>query len=433
MVVYVYLHGFNEIQSFVTNIYNANYGNIEISFKPEYEKASFPYLLKNKLISKAIDYGGIEWSIYGVGKGFDNQIGGGEPINYKVLIYGYNYNEINIQAEKIKQKLLKHPRIQKVDITGKFNWYSRNKYYYKIEINKKNIQKYKVDNREIYNQIIQLTKNNYPDINFIFNNENRFLKIRTIQAGNFDIWKLNNFELQINTLKIKLNDIVEITKEKLTDNITKENQQYIRTLIFEYMGSSRFGDKFVKQEVENANNSLPIGYNVEMQDLSWIIMLKKTKNQYWYILLIIFLIFLITSILFESFKLPVAILFMIPITFIGVFLTFYLFKIPFDKGGFASFILLSGITVNSAIFIVNDFKQNKNRNLKNYIKSFNHKIIPILLTIFSTALGLLPFIILDEKSPFWYSLAAGTIGGLIFSMIALFIYLPVILLTKVKY
>ena len=39
-------------------------------------------------------------------------------------------------------------------------------------------------------------------------------------------------------------------------------------------------------------------------------------------------------------------------------------------------------------------------------------IIPILLTILSTALGLIPFL-LDgpDEQPFWYSLAMGTIEG----------------------
>lgn len=55
-------------------------------------------------------------------------------------------------------------------------------------------------------------------------------------------------------------------------------------------------------------------------------------------------------------------------------------------------------------------------------------IIPILLTILSTALGLIPFL-LDgpDEQPFWYSLAMGTIEGLLVSVIAIVLVMPVFL------
>ena len=70
---------------------------------------------------------------------------------------------------------------------------------------------------------------------------------------------------------------------------------------------------------------------------------------------------------------------------------------------------------------------NKKTNIDHYIKAFNHKIIPILLTIFSTSLGLIPFLINGEKEIFWFSLAAGTIGGLLFSILVIIFINPLFL------
>lgn len=64
-----------------------------------------------------------------------------------------------------------------------------------------------------------------------------------------------------------------------------------------------------------------------------------------------------------------------------------------------------------------------------YMKAFNHKIIPILLTIFSTILGLLPFLLGGKNEGFWFSLAAGASGGLLFSLIALIAWLPMSMIT----
>jgi len=60
----------------------------------------------------------------------------------------------------------------------------------------------------------------------------------------------------------------------------------------------------------------------------------------------------------------------------------------------------------------------------------NHKIIPILLTIVSTIIGLIPFVWGGQKEVFWFSFAVGSIGGLLFSIIGIFIYLPLLLSIK---
>ena len=55
----------------------------------------------------------------------------------------------------------------------------------------------------------------------------------------------------------------------------------------------------------------------------------------------------------------------------------------------------------------------------------NVSIIKSLLTT-----GLIPFIIEGQNEIFWFSLAIGTIGGLIFSMVGVFWVLPVLLWKK---
>jgi len=55
-----------------------------------------------------------------------------------------------------------------------------------------------------------------------------------------------------------------------------------------------------------------------------------------------------------------------------------------------------------------------------------------MLTILSTILGFLPFVIYERNEVFWNALAAGTIGGLLFSLVVIFFYLPLFVLKKEK-
>ena len=149
------------------------------------------------------------------------------------------------------------------------------------------------------------------------------------------------------------------------------------------------------------------------------------------ILVLVVGIFFICSVLFENLKQPFFIIIIIPFSVIGLFLIFSLFDFYFDQGGYAAFVMLGGLAVNAAIFIVNDLN---NRSIglynRNILKAVAGKAVPIMLTILSTCFGLIPFIIEGQNEVFWFSLAIGTIGGLVFSIIGVFVALPVFLWKK---
>jgi len=100
-------------------------------------------------------------------------------------------------------------------------------------------------------------------------------------------------------------------------------------------------------------------------------------------------------------------------------------------------VLLCGITVNASIYILNEYNQVRKRKslihpYRAYLKAWNAKIVPIFLTVVSTVLGFIPFMLGTDKEAFWFPLVAGTIGGLIMSVIGIFLYLPVFALQRDK-
>jgi hypothetical protein len=69
-----YISQFSEVQQFETRVTGYNNSSIIIHFTPEAERSSFPYMLKSQVEGKAISLGGMDWSVYGVGKGFSNAL-----------------------------------------------------------------------------------------------------------------------------------------------------------------------------------------------------------------------------------------------------------------------------------------------------------------------------------------------------------------------
>ena len=202
---------------------------------------------------------------------------------------------------------------------------------------------------------------------------------------------------------------------------------------YNFNGPFALSEMVKEQHIGELQKQLPLGYKV-LEQGHYGYWDKKDQSQYYLLLLVIAIIFFTCSILLESLKQPFVIIGMIPISFIGVFLTFYLFDINFDQGGFASFILLCGIVVNAGLYILNDYNQlvsNSQRSkIQCYMNAFNNKIVPIMLTILSTILGLVPFVWAGQNEVFWFSFAAGAIGGLVFSLVGLFFYMPLFMKLK---
>src|SRR5690606_41387066 len=111
------------------------------------------------------------------------------------------------------------------------------------------------------------------------------------------------------------------------------------------------GKKVLERAIEGYEKNLPMGYTISNvnQQYGWG---KKDNKQYLLLLFIFIIIYFTTSILFNSFKQPFSILFVIPISFIGIFLTFYVFDLNYDLGVFDSFILLSVMTIIANFYLI---------------------------------------------------------------------------------
>lgn len=422
-----YIASFNEVSLFETSITSYRNSTIQIYFKEEYEFGSFPFTLKNLLETKAISLGGLDWFISGVGKGFSNALGLG-GFGDQITLEGYNYDQLYEYAEQLKDSILENAndRVKKAEISSE-RWGSSSLFEYYLKFNPELISMANITQTALYSILKdKLHIGNIQSI--VADNELQKVKIVSDKYMNFNVWDLKNTPLIINGSLYKLKDLASIEKRKTGNTIKKRNQQYSLTVGYNFIGSNPLARKFKEKREKEFEKTLPIGYRIYNPTYSgrWD---KKDKDQYYYIFIIIGIIFFICAILLESFIQPLAIVSMIPISFIGVFLTFYLFDVNFDQGGYASFILLSGISVNSALYIINDYNNTRKTHpllsiQKCYYKAYNSKITPILLTIITTIVGLIPFIWEGQKEVFWFSFAAGSIGGLIFSLLGIIIYLP---------
>ena len=429
-----YLSTFKEIRQFQTNVYSARQAGIRIYFTKESERSGFPYTLKSKIISKALELGGGSWQVYGLqDQGFSNDVREGAG-SFRIVMYGYNYDELYEWAEQLKAKLLTHRRIKEVLINSEFSWWKDDYQEFYFNLNKARLTQEDIQPIDLFASINPVFGKDIYTGTIVVNEETEKLKLSSRQSQEYDVWSMQYVPQTIDGKPYKLAELASVEKGQMPQKVCKVNQQYRLCLQYEYIGASNQGNKIQERDLKEINAILPMGYTAKSESAYWY-WDKKDNKQYLLLLLIIVIIFFTTSILFNSLKQPLAVIFVIPISYIGVFLTFYWFKLNFDQGGFASFVLLCGITVNASIYILNEYNQIRQRKplmspYKAYLKAWNAKITPIFLTVVSTILGFIPFMLGPDKEAFWFPLGAGTIGGLAMSILGIFLYLPLFTLKK---
>jgi len=416
-----YLQTVTGVDKFISVVSSGQQGSIVILFKAEQEKGALPYQLKSRLIARSLNWAGVEWNIYGVGQGFSNGMGESLP-NFKVQMKGYNYAELERQAQQLADSLLKHKRIQKVSTNERLSWNEKNAEQLVLHLNARQLIGFSVTPTSVAGSLKEKANLRAPSFLLTFQQKEVPVYLRASDGNSFSTFSILEDYLFADSNYYRLAGNSTLTKERTTNAIHKEDRQYIRMVGFDYYGSYIFGNKYLDEVLERQRPSLPIGYTAEK--ISWSFSWQKTKRQYGLLALLIVGIYIIGTILFESFKQPFYIILAIPISFIGLFLSFAVFDFYFDQGGYAAFILLGGLVVNSVVFILNDFNQVKNKSNRAFVKVVAAKIKPITLTVLSTCLGLVPFLIGGNKEIFWFALAVGTIGGLVISIAFIIFILP---------
>jgi len=424
-----YIVQFREVRQFETHIENGQRASIRIYFVKQHQRSSFPYRLKSDLISKSIEIGGGSWSVYGLGDGFSNDVkeqAGGS----RIKLLGYNYDELTARAEALRDSLQQYRRIEDVTIDSKFSWYKDDYTEFAFALDRERMAQENLYPNQIFGTLTPLFARNVNVGEIAAENHSDPIRLYSRQAATLDLWNMEHFAARSDDKEFRINTVGNIVTAQTPADIAKENQQYLLCVQYDYIGAYEQAWKVSEREIKKFNDAAPLGYKAETETSRYWWGDKDNSTQYLLLLLIIVIIYVTTSILFNSLTQPLVIISIIPLSYIGLFLTFYLFNLNFDQGGYAAFILLTGISVNANIYLLNEYNNIRQKKplltpLKTYLKAWNAKIRPIFLTVISTVLGFIPFII-GYKEAFWFPLAVGSMGGLVFSFMAMWLFLPLL-------
>lgn len=450
-----YLSKFDEISVFTTSIYSYDNAEISVEFKPEYENSGFPSVLKSEVTRMAINFGGANWVVSGIDdNNFNNNVVSSSKSN-RISLKGYNYQDLRKYAETLREYLSTNRRVQGAEIWSG-GWNGRPSMEFVLDYDFARMTLSGINPYSYYNALESLLYEREIGTSE-YDGEVADVVLRSSDLDRYDLWHVLNSPIDVGGRKMTLSSVGGIDKQRTGLTIRKSNQSYELVVCYDFIGSWELSRSLSQKVVKYMNDEvLPIGFKAEVPGWGWF---DTAKQQYaWLLFLILAVMYVMLAMTFESFRYPLAVIFMVPVSFIGLFLAFGLSDFSFDQGGFAAFVMLSGIVVNAGIYLITTYQsllserthpvpepvegpvpvvrqahQPAAHAIRLYVKSYSRKINPITLTIVSTILGLIPFLTDGPEEVFWFDFAVGTISGMLFSIIAVIFILPIFCVKHKKY
>ena len=425
------LKRYPEIKRFVTSI-NGRRARIDVDFQDSVQFTVVPFRIEQEVTSQLIGIGGADWAVYGVSPmGFSNSLNL-QHRSSRLWITGYNYDYVARYADDLCRMLSQNNRVRDLQVKSPDRDLEENELY--MDYDRERMSVYGVGPNEVHSDLANLLQptevGTYDDGHGL-----KDVVLYPVQVDKFDNWYIGHSYVSGKDHEFKTSSLMSVRQRAAQNYIQKKNQEYVLSVEFNVLGSYQYTANYLEEVTDRFSKTLPMGYRCGNPVYSS----KNDKEApYWIVGVVVVVIFFICSILFESLRMPFVIISVIPFSFIGIFLTFRYAGLEFGSGGLASMVMLAGIVVNSAIYVLNEYRflcrckhGNRQTELSLYVKAYNHKIIPVLLTVLSTVFGLVPFFFDGEKAePFWLSFAAGVVGGLLFSVFVIVFILPLALNVK---
>ncbi|WP_111627983.1 efflux RND transporter permease subunit [Larkinella arboricola] len=178
---------------------------------------------------------------------------------------------------------------------------------------------------------------------------------------------------------------------------------------------------------EVAAKTLPKGYDIAFEGLSYDESIRGNESLYVFLIVVAF-VYMVLAAQYESFIIPLAVLFSLPVGIFGSFLTLKLMGLENNIYAQIGLIMLVGLLGKNAVLIVEFAVQKRQQGatiLAAAIEGAKVRFRPILMTSFAFVAGLIPLIIATGAGAIGNrTIGASALGGMLFGTIFGVIIIP---------
>ncbi|UKN01963.1 efflux RND transporter permease subunit [Paracrocinitomix mangrovi] len=380
----------------------SNAGTCLINLKPWSEREQGVHEIMEELEAKSQNLGAIiEFFEPPAVPGFGSSGG------FSMRLIDKNPSTDYQEFDKINQEFMAKLEERK-ELTGLFTFFAANYPQYELEIDNEAAMQKGVSIDAAMENLNILIGSTYEQGFIRFG---RFFKVYVQAAPEFrrmpsDIMKL--YVRNDHGEMVPYSSFLKLKKTQGPNEVTRYNMynsSAIRGLPAEGFTT---GDA-IQAIKEVAENDLPKGYDIAWEGLSYDEANRGNESIYIFIVVLIF-VYLVLAAQYESFLLPLAVIFSLPVGVFGSFLILKMMGLANDVYAQVGLIMLVGLLGKNAVLIVEFAVQKHSEGatiLEAAIEGAKVRFRPILMTSFAFVAGLIPLVLAHGAG----AIGNRTIGG----------------------
>lgn len=411
--------------------------NMQVLFTRDGGLTAVPLELEELLTQRAVLVGGANISVRGEGPGFYAGGGGGSSVSFRIRVLGYSYAGVTALAEDLRNRLEKFPRVRDVTITSGRGWGNERGYAVTLEPDREALARFGVTTQDFAAAVAREVRGPVGQTLLEIDGDELPVTVKSVGARDRTLDQLREAVVPTPSgAPVRVADLSFVDAREALSVVTREDQQYIRTVNYDFRGPQRLAQR--THDAFLAAIAVPAGYDVKDAGSMWGYTDDKSAKGLWLVFGIgLSLVVLAVALVFDSVWGAAMVFLSLPLALAGVVASFWFMKAAFGREAAVGVILVVGLAVNQAILLVDAALARRRQRLAaggssalhagDVLRAANDRSGMIVLVTLSALASLVPLTVGTNATTLFGAIALATAGGTLMGTIGALFLLPALL------
>ena len=408
-----------------------------VEFTDEAEGTTLPLILYDQMSSRGVLVGGASISVYGYGSSFNSMgFGAGSNATYRIKILGYSYDGVGKVAEDLGTRLKGIPRVTDVRVSSaSLRGYGGGSPTYMVTLtpNRDMLARYGVSAAQFAQAVQREVSGGTGGTSVTVGGEEVSVALKSDGARERTLDELRESLVPTQTgAPVRIGDIADVGEQESLGDIDRDDQQYVRTLTYDFRGPTKLADRTHKAFMKSI--SVPAGYSVA--DANYGFDPGDSSDQgLWTVFAVgIILVILAVAMVFDSTWAAWMVLLSLPLALAGVMAAFIVAKAAFTREAAVGVILVVGLAVHQGILLIDAAVHRRRANrarvgrgtlrVRDAFRAGMDRAGMITIITLTTLASLMPLAVHTKTTDMFGGIALATAGGTIAGTIGAMFIMP---------
>jgi multidrug efflux pump subunit AcrB len=411
----------------------ADFGSMTVVFDDDAAMTALPYALQEEVTQRAVLIGGASVGVSGRGPGLFNGSASGSIASFRLKILGYSFTGVEQVALDLKARLERIPRVRSVDINAAGFWGGRERASdVTLTPDRGALASHELTVDQFARAMIREVGGAAGRQRMEVGDEDLFVTLKTAGSRTRTLDQLREALVpNASQTPVRVGDLANVSEREALSRISRENQQYVRVLSYEFRGPPKLANR--THEAFMKSISVQPGYSVSDEYFGW--QDDESQKGLWLVFAIgVTLVVLTVAMVFDSVWAATMVFLSIPLALAGVVVAFWATGSGFTREAAVGVILVIGLAVHQSILLVDGVLRPRggddrtvNRSAPRIIAACRDRVGMIMLITLTTLASPLPLAFGSGADDLFGAIALAMTGGTVAGTLGAIFLLPPIL------